>query len=541
MQKPYLITSALPYCNNTPHLGNLVGSTLSADVYARFKRLQGKKVLYLCGTDEYGTTTQMTALKEKVTCKELCDKYHKLHKDVYDWFNISFDIFGRTSTDTQTKLTQEIFKELHKKGFIEQKETEQLYCITCKLFLADRYLIGTCYHKECNEKKSVTSGDQCDTCGNLIEIEKLQDAKCALCNNSAIYNKTTHMYLKLNEIQEQLEDHYSNNKTILSPIALSITKTLLKDKLPSRCITRDLEWGTPVPEEFGLKNKVFYVWFDAPIGYYSILQHGLENKDDYKEWLDGEIVQFMAKDNVIFHTIMFPATLLASASYSCATQICAIDYLMYENTKFSKSKNIGIFGDQVKEMSEKLNIDEDYWRFYLMKIRPETKDSNFTWGDFAACVKSDLCFKIGNYINRCVSLSEKYFPDVTFIFNDKTINDDLNTKLTEYISSFDKFHIKNALNISIDIAEYGNLYLQNQQPWAEIKKSKENTQVILGNSIYICYFMLKLLTPFIPRKAESLLRNIVCEYDIFNNDSTNKDIQLQIIPIGYKIPFIQIE
>ena len=533
----HLITSALPYVNNVPHLGNIIGSVLSADVYARFLRSKNKDVFYLCGTDCYGTTSEVIAKKENMTCKDVCEKYHKLHKEVYDWFNIKFDAFGTTMTETQTEVTHDIFTLLYENNHIEIKEIHQRFCVTCDMFLADRYLKGKCY--KCNE---IANGDQCDSCGNLLDALLFEDCWCINCETKPTIKSTKHLYLKLADFEQELKEHFIEQKKVhLTDNAFSITKSFLDQGLISRCITRDLKWGTPVPNLKGLEefqDKVFYVWFDAPIGYLSILKHAYkntENPDEWKKWLGSNITQFMAKDNVPFHTVIFPATLMGSnLKYPLLTALSATEYLDYQGQKFSKSNNTGIFGDNVMKISAKLGIDADYWRFYLIRIRPEMKDSSFNWLEFVTMIKTELSYKIGNLINRCMTLS------MTNVLNNNSVklsydtnfDPDLNNKIDELIVAYDlcfeRFKFRDALNLVITCAEYGNQFMQKNEPWKLIKlDDKTNFNQVMGYTAYIVSIMIKLMAPFMPHKAEKLSANII----MFDNNS------VIISNLGYEIPF----
>jgi len=275
--KKRLITSALPYVNNIPHLGNLI-QVLSADVFARYCRLKGHETLYICGTDEYGTATETKAIEEGITPRELCDRYYDVHKDIYDWFTIAFDSFGRTSTENHTKITREIFLGLDKNGYIHEQTIEQLFCESCSRFLADRYVLGTC--PSCSSENA--RGDQCEDCGKLLDPTELKDTKCSVCEHTPIVKKTTHLYIDLPKILPQLKDWMTKASTEGSwaKNAVQITNAWMRDGLRERCITRDLKWGIPVPKE-GFENKVFYVWFDAPIGYISITSN---LRDDWETW-----------------------------------------------------------------------------------------------------------------------------------------------------------------------------------------------------------------------------------------------------------------
>ena len=577
MAKQILVTSALPYVNNVPHLGNIIGSTLSADVYARFKRKQGHKVLYVCGSDQYGTSTEVKALEEGLSHQELCDKYHAIHQSVYEWFNLSFDIWGQTTNASQTELTQRIFLDLWKNGHIEEKEVVQLFCEECNRFISDRYVYGLCYHEGC---KGVVKGDQCDACCRLVDVSLLKKRWCFLCNNMPVEKVSPHLFIKLGDFEKPLREYFlgsdGESSVFLSPTARTITETwLLPGVLDSRCITRDLVWGTPFPNRIpGLEKyegKVFYVWFDAPIGYLSILKDGLEKRNeklacmiryfkevlflgdvkleaypqfdgshdylrvpdgvilddayvlelerlyerevDWRGWIPGcddgrEWAQFMAKDNVLFHSVFFPSTIMGAnlgLDKSCGgvTHLSATEYLTHEGKKFSKSGGVGIFGDKVREISETLGIDEDYFRFYLIKIRPENGDSDFNWQDFAGVIKGELVNKISNLVHRYLILLKKLTVETTVSlkYDFDGVGGEYARELNEvrgkYIESFDGFCFREVIKCIIRCAEIGNKYFQECQPW----KLDSLDHVCLGNIGVIIYLMSELLEPICPRKA----------------------------------------
>jgi methionyl-tRNA synthetase len=534
----YLVTSALPYVNNEPHLGNIIGSVLSGDMYCRFLKLLGHNALHLCGTDEYGTCTVVKAKKEKVSCKELCDKYHAIHQEAYKLFNIHFDIFGRTTTKEQTELTHEIFFELYKNGYIESKEIEQLYCVKCELYLADRYIQGLCYYPECKEKKNIANGDQCDYCSGLIDPLKFTMCYCTECKTTPEKKKTKHLFLKTGEFTDELKK-LKMNMTIT---AEQITKGLLKQGIESRCITRDLNWGTPVPQsdkypelkEFA--SKVFYVWFDAPIGYYSILKHARPN--DWKEWLTGKIICNIGKDNVPFHTILFPATLLGSSKlYPAPTDINCVSYLNFENKKFSKSKGIGIFCSDIKNYKD---INEDYFRYYLTTIRPESGDSSFSFKDFIRVCQTELVNKIGNYVNRSIILTKKLYDssEIKITCDVKIEFEEIKNIIGNYINNFYSFKYRNAIVCTGSLAELGNKILNTNEPWKLYKSDSESAKKIMNKCIYISYLIIKLLLPITPRTCERLLSHFKC---IINLTSLEPTINMELNVSDYIIPFKKID
>jgi len=399
-----LITSALPYVNNVPHLGNIIGCVLSADVFARYCRIRGYNIIYICGTDEYGTATETKAMEENCSPKEICDKYHAIHRDVYKWFDISFDHFGRTSSPQQTEICQAIFNKLWENEWLSENTMQQLYCESCQKFLADRLVDGTCPTPGCNYESA--RGDQCEKCGKLLNPTELIDPKCKVCRNTPDIRGTNHLFLELPLLREQLEKYISEMSVARnwSQNAIQATNAWLKEGLRPRCITRDLKWGVPVPHE-KYKEKVFYVWFDAPIGYISITAcYTPEWEKWWKNPENVELYQFMGKDNVPFHTVMFPSTLLGTGeNWTLMKTISVTEYLNYENGKFSKTKGVGVFGNDAKDTK----IPPEVWRYYLLTNRPEVSDTLFTWGDLQAKLNSELLSNLGNFINRVLSFISK--------------------------------------------------------------------------------------------------------------------------------------
>jgi methionyl-tRNA synthetase len=545
---PLWVTSALPYVNNVPHLGNIIGAVLSGDVYTRFKKLEDKyRVIYLCGTDEFGTATEVKAKQDGVSCQELCDKYHKLHKEIYDWFNIDFTVWGRTTQKDQTELTHEIFLELYKNGYIMHKVLTQFWCDTCKLFLADRYINCICHHADCN---GTASGDQCDKCDKLIDVEKLEKYWCSTCKQVPEKKESKHLFLKLQDFTDKLKEYV--NKTTMTSNAYKVSNSWFSTGLHEMCITRDLQWGTKfpktdIPELQDYLDKVFYVWFDAPIGYLSILKH--EDPTNFKEFVSGnsEIVQFFGKDNIRFHCITYPATLFGTnLQYKTATQLCSTEYLLYEGKKFSKRNNIGIFGDKVADISKALGINEDYWRYYLIKIRPETGDSSFSKKEFVDLIRGELCYKIGNLINRTLSLINNYFPNTKLVFESNNMDnqsmlDELDNTKNKYIDNMNAFKFRDALTCVLSLTDVGNLILEKYTPWKLIKENKEKTKFVLTKSLYVSYVMIKLFEPIMPKTSQTLQHNIIMKtnHNILIRPTENLDFEVNMK--DYKMPFVQID
>ena len=390
-----LITSALPYVNNVPHLGNLIGAVLSADVFARYSRLRGNNTLYICGTDQYGSASEIKGITEGKPPKEVVDYYHKIHSEIYEEFDIDFDHFGGTATPHHTEIVQSIFKDCLANGYFHKKGSEEMFSKKYNIGLADRFITGTCPHCGYEEAK----GDQCDKCGKLCEPETLINPKCSLSGEPPEKRWTDHFYLDLTGLESQVKKFIDDSAVEgrWSANSVAISEGWIKNGLLPRSMTRDLNWGVKVPVE-GMDNKVFYVWFDAPIGYISITANFT---DQWQKWWKNpkqvRLFQFMGKDNVPFHTVMFPATLLGTKdNWTMLHHISTTEYLNYETGKFSKSRGVGVFGDHVRELPFLISS----WRYYLLVNRPENADSLFKWDDFQSKVNDELLKNPGNLCNR---------------------------------------------------------------------------------------------------------------------------------------------
>ncbi len=493
-----LVTSALPYVNNVPHLGNIVGSVLSADVFARAMRMLGKEVLYICGTDEHGTTTEAKAIEEHTTPQAVCDKYFKIHKEVYDWFNISFDHFGRTSKKNHHRITQDIFQKVYKNGFISEDEVQQVYCRECDKFLADRFVEGKCPYCDYVDAR----GDQCDNCGKLLTPVELKAPRCKIHGTRPELRKTKHLFLELDKLQPQIEKWAKKQKSNWSENAIRITDAWFKEGLKKRAITRDLKWGIPVPLK-GFENKVFYVWFDAPIGYISITEEKL--KDKYKDWwmnADVDLYQFMGKDNIPFHTILFPGTLLATKDkYTFVNTINATEYLNYEGGKFSKSRNIGVFGDDAM----KSGIPADVFRYYLMANRPETSDSEFNWDKFKDRLSNEIIGNFANLVNRSIAYLNRSFDseidNVELDSESKKLWEQIKKEEKKVIKSFESCQLREALSQIMHISKLGNEYFQKREPW---KADTKHAQVTMRTIVNIVKDLAILMKPFMPEACDKI-------------------------------------
>ncbi len=494
--KKRLITSALPYVNNIPHLGNLI-QVLSADVFARFCRQYGYDTLYVCGTDEYGTATETKALAEGVSPRELCDRFHKIHAEIYKWFNINFDHFGRTSTPRQTEIVQNLFKKIDEAGLITEKTIEQLYCHSCKRFLADRYVHGDCPH--CESKNA--RGDQCEDCGKLLEPTELVQPRCGTCGATPELKNTKHLYIDLPGILPKLEAwmEQASVKGFWARNAVQMTKSWIRDGLKERAITRDLKWGIPVPKE-GYEDKVFYVWFDAPIGYISITAC---LTDQWKTWWQNpeevKLFQFIGKDNIPFHTVIFPSTLLGSGeNWTMLHHMSSSEYLNYENTKFSKSKGIGVFGTDCRNTG----IPADVWRFYIFYNRPEKSDTQFSWADFQEKVNAELIGNLGNLVNRTLTFTNRFFegkiPEGTL---DEPLWAEVKKMEEEITEKLNRAELRDAFKAILQLSSLGNKAFQEGEPWRTRKENPQKAANLLMNLLYLVRDLAILVHPYIPETS----------------------------------------
>eukprot|EP00271_Cylindrocystis_brebissonii_P015479 TRINITY_DN38386_c0_g1_i1.p1 TRINITY_DN38386_c0_g1~~TRINITY_DN38386_c0_g1_i1.p1 ORF type:complete len:1047 (-),score=186.67 TRINITY_DN38386_c0_g1_i1:369-3509(-) len=541
-----LITSALPYVNNVPHLGNIIGCVLSADVYARFCRRRGFNVIYICGTDEYGTATETKALEEGVTPQEICDKYHAIHKGTYEWFQISFDKFGRTSTPQQTEIAQGIFNTLLKEGRLHEDTMEQPYCDTCQRFLADRFVEGTCPF--CGDDKA--RGDQCDKCQKLLNAADLINPRCHICGSRPRIRQTEHMFLDLPALKDSLKDYVDKTSKTgdWSSNSVQTTAAWIRDGLKPRCITRDLKWGVPVPLE-KFKEKVFYVWFDAPIGYISITANYTEQ---WREWWqrpdDVELVQFMGKDNVPFHTVIFPCTLLGTKEpWTLMKTISVTEYLTYEGTKFSKSRRTGVFGDDAKST----RVPVEVWRYYLLSNRPEVSDSDFTWADLQAKQNNELLKNLGNMVHRALAFLAKpagegyasEVPDAEGAEEDeltKKLGLDVGKAVEEYISVMEKVKLKAGLKLAMHVSSLGNSYLQDSLFWKLYKENPPRCAIVLRTAAGLVHLLATLLEPFMPSFTDKVLAQLnlppssltLCDE---TGDVARASRPWEILPRGHRI------
>ena len=477
----------------------------------------------MCGTDEFGTATETKALEEGVTPRELCDKYNKIHADIYDWFEIGFDIFGRTSTPQQTDITQDIFRHLYKNGFTIERASRQPYCEKHKAFLADRYIEGTC--PKCGYDDA--RGDQCDQCGSVdYEPLDLKNARCKIDPDvTPVVRDTKHIHILLDKLQPSIEEWVEQSSTdgAWSRNGRIITQSWLKQGLNDRGITRDLKWGTPLPldvfsdekDREVYKDKVFYVWFDACIGYVSITAN---YTDEWEKWWrdpkNVQLYQFMGKDNVPFHTVIFPGTQIGTGQdWTMLHHLSTTEYLNYENGKFSKSRGIGVFGNNAKDTG----VPADVWRYYLLQSRPEVGDTQFEWKYFIDRNNSELLAKLGNFVNRVVKLvnSKIYnstIPDYAKMHSDPMFSaakEEINILLKQYIEDLEAVNLRAGLQGAMQIAQAGNTFLQSNRFDNKLAANEpEKAAAVTGIAINIIYLCASIFEPYLPATSRSILEQL---------------------------------
>lgn len=537
-KKNILITSALPYVNNVPHLGNIIGCVLSADIFARYCRICDYNTLFICGTDEYGTATETKALEEGVTPKEICDKYFEIHNAVYRWFDIGFDYFGRTSTNEQTEIAQKMFLKLRDNGFVSEQSVDQLFCEKCDRFLADRFVEGTCPHPGCLYDGA--RGDQCDKCGKLVNAVELIQPKCKVCGFKPCIRPSVQLFIELGQLEPSLRSWARVAEGGWSAPARAVARAWLRDALRARAVTRDLKWGVPVPLE-QYAHKVFYVWFDAPIGYMSITQAATK---DYEKWwkqnkdYDVKLYQFMAKDNVPFHVVMFPATVIGvNEGHVLVDHVFATEYLNYEEGKFSKSRGVGVFGTDAQETG----IPSDVWRFYLASVRPESSDSSFSWSELGTRNNSELLNNLGNFCHRSLSFCANTFkgvvPEVNMTRDDYELVALVNREVVAYAQQMEKGRLRDALRHVLSVSRLGNQHMQSTQPWVLLKAGDMDRikgATAIGLCCQIVALLCALLAPYMPNTARKLQVQLNLSPAQLRINPTNPSL-IQYLPFGHVI------
>ncbi|MFO7701512.1 MAG: methionine--tRNA ligase [Psychroflexus maritimus] len=535
--KRYTITAALPYTNGPIHIGHLAGVYIPADIYTRYLKLKGEDVLFVCGSDEHGVPITIKAKKEGVSPQDVVDKYHKIIKDSFEEFGVQFDNYSRTSAKVHHETASSFFKSMHEKAKFIEEVSEQLYDVQANQFLADRFVTGTC--PKCGYEEAY--GDQCEKCGTSLSANDLINPVSAITGNKPEKKETKHWYLPLNEYDSWLKEWIvKGHKKDWKPNVYGQCKSWIDEGLRARAVTRDLDWGIPVPVE-GAEGKVLYVWFDAPIGYISATKEwaAQNNKDWEPYWKDEntKLVHFIGKDNIVFHCIIFPAMLKAEGSYILPDNIPANEFLNLEGKKLSTSKNWAVWlPDYLKDFPNQ----QDVLRYVLTANAPETKDNDFTWKDFQTRNNSELVGIFGNFVNRVVVLTNKYYKGI--VPNKNNIEAvDVNIlqevkKITVTISnSLEKYRFREAQAEMMNLARWGNKYLADEEPWKKVKIDEKRTETIMYVAIQVVAALAIVAEPFLPFTAAKL-RKIINEDQLVSkilwNDLANVE---ELMPSGHQI------
>ncbi|MBW6498203.1 MAG: methionine--tRNA ligase [Bacteroidales bacterium] len=520
----YTVTSALPYANGPVHIGHLAGVYVPADIYARYLRLKGEDVVFIGGSDEHGVPITIKARQEGVTPQQIVDKYHKMIKDSFEKFGISFDVYSRTSAPVHHETASAFFRKLYDNGQFIEKESEQYYDEETRHFLADRYITGTCPH--CGYERAY--GDQCENCGTSLSPTDLINPKSVLSGNAPVMKATRHWYLPLDQYEGWLREWIlEGHKHDWKPNVYGQCKSWIDQGLQPRAVTRDLDWGVKVPVE-GTEGKVLYVWFDAPIGYISATREWGETtgKDWEKYWKspDSKLVHFIGKDNIVFHCIIFPSMLKAEGSYILPENVPANEFLNLEGDKISTSRNWAVW---LHEYLEEFPGKQDVLRYVLCAAAPETKDNDFTWKDFQARNNSELLAIFGNFVNRTMVLSHKYFGGV--VPASGQLSDD-DSKTLETLAAFpgkisqslENYRFREALAEFMNLARLGNKYLTDAEPWKIFKTDPERVATILNISLQICASLAILSEPFLPFTARKLREMLNLEENLWQRAGNDR-------------------
>ncbi|MDQ1095684.1 MULTISPECIES: methionine--tRNA ligase [Chryseobacterium] len=529
MSNRKMITAALPYANGPVHIGHLAGVYIPADVYARFQRRSGKEVAFICGSDEHGIPITIRAKKEGVTPQDIVDKYHEIIKKSFSDLGISFDEYSRTTSQKHYETSQEFFKVLYEKGKFTEEVSEQYFDEQAGEFLADRYIVGTC--PNCGNENAY--GDQCEKCGSTLSPSELINPKSMLSGNVPVLKETKNWYLPLNEYESFLNEWIiEGHKDDWKPNVYGQVKSWLNDGLKPRAMTRDLNWGVPVPLP-GAEGKVLYVWFDAPIGYISFTKEWAEkNGKDWKDYWQSEesdLVHFIGKDNIVFHCIIFPSMMKAHGDFIMPDNVPAFEFLNLENDKISTSRNWAVWAH---EYVEDFPGQQDVLRYALLSSAPETKDNNFTWKDFQTKNNSELVGIFGNFINRVAVLMHKYYDGV-IPQGDANAPElqEINKSAREISEFLNRYEFRNALSALMNLARFGNQYLQTEEPWKTIKDNPEKAAHSLFVGAQIAVALAQLCEPFMPFSSDKLL-NMFNVGKINWNDVETKQV---LIETGHQI------
>ena len=532
MSKRKMITAALPYANGPVHIGHLAGVYIPADVYARFQRNTGQEVAFICGSDEHGIPITIRAKKEGITPQDVVDKYHEIIKKSFSDLGISFDEYSRTTSKKHYEVSQEFFLNLYNKGKFEEEISEQFFDEQAGEFLADRYIVGTC--PKCSNENAY--GDQCEKCGSTLSPTELINPKSMLSGNTPILKETKNWYLPLNEYENFLNEWIiKGHQDDWKPNVYGQVKSWLNDGLKPRAMTRDLNWGVPVPLP-NAEGKVLYVWFDAPIGYISFTQEWAEkNGKNWKDFWQNEetdLIHFIGKDNIVFHCIIFPSMMKAHGDYIMPKNVPAFEFLNLENDKISTSRNWAVWAH---EYVEDFPDQQDTLRYALLSSAPETKDNNFTWKDFQTKNNSELVGIFGNFINRVTVLTQKYYNGIVpqpneFEQVDKDLFHEMQQISEKIGKNLDEFRFRDALTEMMNLARLGNKYLADEEPWKVIKDNPERVKTQMFCALQVAGALAYLCEPFLPFTSQKMKSGLN-----LGNKSWYEVLNTPPIPTGHQI------
>ena len=506
--KRYLVTSALPYANGPVHIGHLAGVYVPSDIYTRYLRLRGEDVIHVCGSDEHGVPITIKAKKEGITPQQVVDRYHEIIKNAFAGLGIEFDIYSRTSSDMHTVTASDFFRKMNEDGKFVEQTTEQYYDEEAKMFLADRYIMGTC--PKCGNERAY--GDQCEACGSTLSPDELVEPHSTLSGSVPVKKATTHWYLPLNDYEQMLREWILDGHKEWKTNVYGQCKSWLDGGLQPRAVSRDLDWGIPVPVE-GAEGKVLYVWFDAPIGYISATKELTPDWEKYWKSEDTKLVHFIGKDNIVFHCIVFPSMLKAHGDYILPENVPSNEFLNLEGDKISTSRNWAVW---LHEYLEDMPGKEDVLRYVLCANAPETKDNDFTWKDYQARNNNELVAVLGNFVNRALVLTQKYYNGVVPACGELTEYDQQTiTELSGIKASLEhnieNYRFREALKDAINFARIGNKYLADSEPWKLIKTDTERVKTILNIALQITASIATAIEPFMPFSAAKILNMLAVE------------------------------
>ena len=506
--KRYLVTSALPYANGPVHIGHLAGVYVPSDIYTRYLRLRGEDVIHVCGSDEHGVPITIKAKKEGITPQQVVDRYHEIIKNAFAGLGIEFDIYSRTSSDMHTVTASDFFRKMNEDGKFVEQTTEQYYDEEAKMFLADRYIMGTC--PKCGNERAY--GDQCEACGSTLSPDELVEPHSTLSGSVPVKKATTHWYLPLNDYEQMLREWILDGHKEWKTNVYGQCKSWLDGGLQPRAVSRDLDWGIPVPVE-GAEGKVLYVWFDAPIGYISATKELTPDWEKYWKSEDTKLVHFIGKDNIVFHCIVFPSMLKAHGDYILPENVPSNEFLNLEGDKISTSRNWAVW---LHEYLEDMPGKEDVLRYVLCANAPETKDNDFTWKDYQARNNNELVAVLGNFVNRALVLTQKYYNGVVPACGELTEYDQQTiTELSGIKASLEhnieNYRFREALKEAMNFARIGNKYLADSEPWKLIKTDTERVKTILNIALQITASIATAIEPFMPFSAAKILNMLAVE------------------------------